>query len=65
MAEAVIAYDRELPEIPDRRPWERPAPYLVKDGGAWRIAAQAWDTEQDGRKIPDDLLASTMSSRPR
>ena len=38
---------------------------LVKDGGAWRIAAQAWDTEQDGRKIPDDLLASTMSSRPR
>lgn len=38
---------------------------LVKDGGAWRIAAQAWDTEDDARKIPDYLLASTMSSRPR
>ena len=29
---------------------------LVKDTGAWRIAAQAWDTERDGRRLPADLL---------
>ena len=38
---------------------------LVRDGGAWRIAAQAWDTERDGRKIPDYLLGGTMSPCPR
>ncbi len=40
MAKAVIAYDKDLPEIPDRRPWERPASYLVKDDAAtpgWRV----------------------------
>ena len=31
MATAVIAYDKELPEIPGRLPWERPTSYLVKD----------------------------------
>ena len=25
---------------------------LVKDTGAWRIAAQAWDTERDGEAAP-------------
>jgi hypothetical protein len=30
---------------------------LVKDAGAWRIVAQAWDTAKDGAPIPDDLLA--------
>ena len=29
---------------------------LVKDMGAWRIAAQAWKTERDGRRLPADLL---------
>lgn len=29
---------------------------LVKDAGAWWIAAQAWDTERDGRRLPVDLL---------
>lgn len=41
MTTAVIAYDRDLPEIPDRRPWEKPASHLVKDGdapGGWRVA---------------------------
>ena len=40
MTDAVIAYDRDLPEIPDRRPWERPTSYLVKDDRAstgWRV----------------------------
>lgn len=29
---------------------------LVKDGGAWRIAAQAWDMERDCLAIPDSLF---------
>lgn len=39
MARAVIAYDKDLPEIRGRRPWENPTSYLVKDGAApsgWR-----------------------------
>ncbi|RMH21179.1 MAG: hypothetical protein D6696_06390 [Acidobacteria bacterium] len=41
MARAVIAYDKDLPEIPGRRPWERPTQHLVKDESArtgWRVA---------------------------
>ena len=30
---------------------------LVKDGGAWRIAAQAWDRASDANPIPAQLLA--------
>ncbi len=33
---------------------------LVKDTGAWRIAAQAWDTERDGRRLPADLLKPVL-----
>lgn len=29
---------------------------LVKDGGQWRIAAQAWDKSTDTRPIPAELL---------
>lgn len=41
MAKAVIAYDKDLPEIPGRRPWEKPTQHLVKDESApngWRVA---------------------------
>jgi hypothetical protein len=31
---------------------------LVKDAGVWRIAAQAWDTEGDSKRLPPELLAS-------
>jgi len=50
MAKAVIAYDKDLPEIPGRRPWERPTEHLVKDESAptrWRV--------QEGRR-PTRLL---------
>ena len=30
---------------------------LVRDGGCWRIAAQAWDMESASRKIPPGLDA--------
>jgi len=28
---------------------------LIKDGGEWKIVAQAWDTENESRPIPTDL----------
>ena len=40
MAKAVIAYDKDLPEIPGRLPWLRPDAHLVKDVKAktgWRV----------------------------
>ena len=51
MAEAVIAYDRDLPEIPDRRPWEHPASHLVKDDAA----PNGWRVDDSGRR-PSRLL---------
>lgn len=41
MARSVIAYDKDLPEIPGRLPWLKPDAHLVKDGKAetgWRVA---------------------------
>ena len=29
---------------------------LVREAEGWRIAAQAWDTENGSKKIPDYLL---------
>ena len=51
MAKAVIAYDKDLPEIPGRRPWEKPISYLVKDDAA----AAGWREETSGRR-PSRLL---------
>lgn len=51
MVKSVIAYDKDLPEIPGRRPWERPTSYLVKD----HAAATGWREETSGRR-PSRLL---------
>ena len=51
MAKAVIAYDKDLPEIPGRRPWEKPTSYLVKDDAA----PTGWREETSGRR-PSKLL---------
>jgi type III restriction enzyme len=51
MARAVIAYDKELPEIRGRLPWERPDQHLVKDDRA----ATGWRVEQ-GRRASQLLL---------
>ena len=51
MARAVIRYDRDLPEIRERRPWEKPTSHLVKDDDAptgWR--------EDDSDRRPSRLL---------
>jgi len=51
MAKAVIAYDKDLPEIPGRRPWEKPTSYLIKDDEA----PTGWREETTGRR-PSRLL---------
>lgn len=51
MAQAVIGYDKELPGIPGRRPWEKPVSYLVKDDAL----AMGWRVDDSGRR-PSELL---------
>jgi len=51
MSRAVIAYDKDLPEIPGRRPWEKPTSYLVKDD----TAPTGWREDTSGRR-PSKLL---------
>lgn len=51
MARAVIAYNKELPEIPDRRPWEKPTSCLIKDD----TADTGWRVDDSGRR-PSRLL---------
>ncbi len=51
MAKAVISYDKDLPEIPNRRPWEEPTSFLVKDA----VAPTGWREDVSGRR-PSRLL---------
>ena len=51
MAKAVIAYDKDLPEIPGRRPWEKPTSFLVRDD----TAQTGWREDTSGRR-PSRLL---------
>ena len=46
VAKAVIAYDKDLPEIPGRRPWEKPTSFLVKDDAA----PTGWREDTSGRR---------------
>ena len=49
--ESVISYDRDLPQVAGRLPWEAPRSYLVKDDGA----PTGWREERSGRR-PSRLL---------
>src|SRR5262245_52649727 len=51
MPNSIIAYDKDLPEIPGRRPWEKPTSFLVKDP----TAASGWRVDESGRR-PSKLL---------
>ena len=51
MVSTVINYDRDLPEIRDRCPWERPKSFLVKDDNE----ATGWREDKSGRR-PSNLL---------
>jgi len=50
----VISYDKDLPEIPSRRPWEKPTSYLVKDDAV----PTGWREERTERR-PSKLLLIT------
>lgn len=55
MPRSIIQYDKDLPEIPNRRPWEKPTSHLVKDDTAptnWR--------EKPGRRASDLLLVEKL-----
>lgn len=56
MPEAVISYDRDLPEIVNRRPWEKPASHLVKDDRA----PIGWREDHSGRRPSELLLISKI-----
>lgn len=58
MAEALINYDKELPEIPGRRPWEKPNSFLVKDDAA----ATGWREDISGRRPSQLLLVPKIRS---
>ena len=51
MAKAVISYEKDLPEIPNRCPWQRPTSYLVKD----ESVPSGWREDKSGRR-PSLLL---------
>lgn len=51
MARAVINYDKDLPEIPSRLPWEKPTSFLVKDN----TTPTGWREDTSGRR-PSNLL---------
>ena len=53
MARAVVAYDKDLPEIQGRRPWEPPVSHLVKDDDA----PTGWREDDSGRRPSRLLLA--------
>jgi type III restriction enzyme len=56
MPKAVISYDKDLPEIPDRRPWEKPSSFLVKDAAA----PSGWRVNNSGRRASRLLLVSKL-----
>ncbi|PIP43676.1 MAG: hypothetical protein COX17_05625 [Deltaproteobacteria bacterium CG23_combo_of_CG06-09_8_20_14_all_60_8] len=51
MAKSVINYDKDLPEIPNRWPWEKPTSYLVKDDNS----PTGWREDTSDRR-PSQLL---------
>src|SRR4030095_10494208 len=51
MPNSIVSYDKDLPEIPGRRPWERPTSFLVKDSSA----ETGWRGDESGRR-PSKLL---------
>jgi type III restriction enzyme len=54
MAKSIIAYDKDLPEIPGRCPWLEPNCFLVKDSKA----ETGWSVDTSGRR-PSKLLLVT------
>ena len=58
MAKSIIAYDKDLPEIPGRCPWDRPTSFLVKDPAA----INGWREDTSGRRPSRLLLIQKLRS---
>ncbi len=58
MAKALINYDKDLPEIPGRLPWEKPSSYLVKDDKS----PTGWREDKSGRRPSRLLLVPKIRS---
>ena len=56
MPASSVPYDRPLPEIPGRRPWERPRSFLVKD----ESVAAGWRVDDSGRRPSDLMLVPSL-----
>lgn len=56
MATSIIAYDKDLPEIPGRCPWLKPDCFLVKDGKS----ETGWSVDRSGRRPSRLLLISKL-----
>ena len=54
MTDAVVGYDQSLPEIPDRRAWEKPNQHLVKEGDS-----SEWSVKE-GRRESRALLVPAI-----
>lgn len=52
----VVAYDKDFPEVPDRRPWERPTAFLIKDAEA----PLGWRVDASGRRPSRLLLVAKL-----
>lgn len=57
MAKALISYDKDLPGITGRLPWEEPTSHLIKD----ELAPTGW-REQEGRRNSRLLLVPKIRS---
>lgn len=58
MTKALIDYDKDLPEIIGRHPWEKPTSYLVKDD----TVATGWREDNSGRRPSRLLLVPKIRS---
>ena len=56
MSRPIIAYTKDLPEIPDRRAWEPPTSYLVKDASE----TTGWREDKSGRRPSDQMLVDKV-----
>jgi type III restriction enzyme len=56
VAKSIIAYDRDLPEVPGRRAWERPTSFLVRDAAS----EIGWRVDESGRRPSGLLLVSKL-----
>lgn len=56
MARSIITYDRDIPGIPDRCPWEKPTSYLVKDDSV----PTGWRENKSGRRPSRLLMVSKV-----